>query len=184
MKSSAADRVESASKELADLMRTLADRAHPPNLYVVAHSMGNRVLARAIERITAELAPFPASSRTLVLAAPDVNQPQFAAVSGSMTRLFQRRTVYVSDTDIALQVSRIVNNEPRVGQRHPLGIGGEFEIVDATGARDSIIGNSSFVDYDSIALDIAKAALQAIPAEKRGLSSTQDGDKIVWRLPQ
>jgi esterase/lipase superfamily enzyme len=178
----AVDRVESASWELASLLRLLVDRGNAPNLYVVAHSMGNRVLARAIERLANDSTALPASSRALVLAAPDIDRPQFLAVTGAITKLFQRRTVYVSDTDVALQVSSAINQGPRVGQRHPLSVGNEFEIVDATGVRDSIIGHSYFVDFDSIANDISKGLFQGISAAQRGL--VLEADKTVWRIPR
>ncbi len=119
-----------------------------------------------------------------MLAAPDVDRPGFSAVTEAMARLFQQRTVYVSDTDVALQVSRVVNKGPRVGQRSPLAVGSEFEIVDATGARDTIIGHSYFVDADSIANDIAKALIHGMWATQRGLSFVVDDGKTVWRIPR
>ena len=100
-------------------------------------------------------------------------------------RRFHRRTVYVSDNDLALRLSSAFSKETRVGQRTPIGVGSEFEAVDATGARDTIIGHSYFVDTDTIAKDISALVARGLSAAQRGLTNVLDnGGTVVWQLPK
>ncbi len=180
----AVDQVETAANELAAVLRLLVRNGKVTKLHVIAHSLGNRVLAQAIDKLGAVSTPGQAKIADLVMVAPDVNKGQFTQVTSAMVRQFQRRTVYVSDTDLALRLSSVFSMGTRVGQRTPIGVGSEFEAVDATGARDTIIGHSYFVDTDTIAKDISALVVRGMSAAQRGLTNVRDNGATVWQLPK
>jgi esterase/lipase superfamily enzyme len=180
----AVDQVATAANELATLLRLLVRNGNVTTLHVIAHSLGNRVLAQAIDRLGADSTLGQAKIADLVMVAPDVNKGQFAQVTTAMVRQFHQRTVYVSDTDLALRLSSLFSKETRVGQRTPIGVGSEFEAVDATGARDTIMGHSYFVDTDTIAKDISALVVRGRSAAQRGLTKVLDNGATVWQLPK
>jgi hypothetical protein len=92
--------------------------------------------------------------------------------------------VYVSDTDWALRVGHTFDGEARIGQRTPIGVSAGFETVDASGAKDTIIGHAYFVDTDTIANDIAAFMVKGLEAAQRGLHQIDDSGVTVWQLPQ
>lgn len=180
----AVDQVATAANELATLLRLLVRNRNLTTLHVIAHSLGNRVLTQAIDKLGADSTLGQARIADVVMVAPDVNRGQFAQVTTAMVQLFDRRTVYVSDTDLALRLSSAFSKETRVGQRTPIGVGSEFEAVDATGARDTIIGHSYFVDTDTIAKDISALVVRRLSAAQRGLANVLDNGATVWQLPK
>jgi len=176
--------VTPAAAELATLLKVLVESASITKLHVVAHSLGNRVLLEALDRLAIDPAMQSAHIANLVMAAPDVSAGGFNQSFRTLLSLFERRAVYVSDTDWALRAGRTFDGESRIGQRTPLSVGAGFETVDATGAKDTIIGHAYFVDTDTIANDIAAFVVKGLAAAQRGLQSINDSGVTLWRLPQ
>jgi esterase/lipase superfamily enzyme len=180
----ASKQVSVAAVELAAVLKEIAATPGVTRLHVVAHSLGNSVLVEAIDRLTQDPANRAQTLGNLVMAAPDVIPARFLQVAGSLAAIFQQRTVYVSDTDWALRVGSSFDGQQRIGRRTPMMIKSGFEAVDATGAKDTIIGHSYFVDSDTIANDIAALVVRGLSTVQRGLQRTVDNGSVVWRLPQ
>jgi esterase/lipase superfamily enzyme len=179
----AVDRVATAATDLGLLLKVLIATPSISALHVVAHSLGNRVLTQALDRLSTDPEFQVAVIANLVMAAPDVNRSQFEMTTGAIVRASRKRTVYVSNTDWALRVSGMMSSERRVGQRTPLGVGPEFEAVDVTGIKDSIIGHSYLVDNDRVARDIGALVVRGLPAARRGLRSVLENGAIIWQMP-
>jgi esterase/lipase superfamily enzyme len=180
----ASKQVAVAAVELAAVLKEIAGTSGVNRVHVVAHSLGNNVLVEAIDRLAHDPGNRPQTLANLVMAAPDVISARFGQVSGSIASMFQHRTVYVSDTDWALRVGSSFDRQQRIGRRTPMAIPTGFEAIDATGAKDTILGHSYFVDTDTIANDIAALIVRGFSTVQRGLQRTIDNGSVVWRLPQ
>lgn len=107
---------------LERLLIDLHSRTGCRNINVVAHSMGNRALLNAIERIDMRLSAQPAEApsqkmiNSIVMAAPDVDSAEFAnRYATPIQNLSRRVTLYFSESDRALLLSAGLHGAPRLG---------------------------------------------------------------------
>ena len=144
--------------DLQRYLQMLMDRAGAQRIHVVAHSMGNRFLLRALEEM-AEDNPAPLDEPffdQLVWASPDVDQADFLYTIPELLHLAGDMTLYASASDRALRLSRrIQGGYPRAGDVTPAPVVLEgLSTVDTTEAGDSGLGHS---DYAGPALDDFRA---------------------------
>src|SRR5262245_55457449 len=83
---------------------------------IIAHSMGNRGLLRAVERIV-DMSESRAQVKfgQIFLAAPDVDAQVFRTLAGAYARLSERTTLYASEKDKALGMSEMLHDYDRAG---------------------------------------------------------------------
>jgi esterase/lipase superfamily enzyme len=155
-------------------------------VHVIAHSMGNRVVAEAFyargqrpERIIDQL----------VLAAPDVWASRFKnRFLRTLPQLASRVTLYVSDRDRALVASsRIREDEPRAGQvaggllEASRGVD-RFDAINASTLSTDFLGHSYYASQGSMLGDIY-CLLKGAPVTGRPLLA-QAGAAWQFRPPQ
>jgi esterase/lipase superfamily enzyme len=156
------------------------------DIYVVAHSMGNRIAGNAIQSL-ADRGSDLDRVRALLLAAPDINAEIFRRIVAPKLAKLQRTrtTIYASSSDIALKASKIVHEFPRVGEtdRGVLTFPG-METVDASASApmSRSFGHSYVVDSVEVLADIRKILYRNIDAQQRGLSPLGTAPGIYWRL--
>lgn len=144
--------------DLQSYLELLVAESGADRIHVVAHSMGNRFLLRALEEM-AEDNPAPLEAPLfdhVVWASPDVDQADFLYSIPEMLHLANDMTLYASASDRALRLSRrIQGGYPRAGDVSPTPVVlSGLATVDTTEAGDSGIGHS---DYAGPALDDFRA---------------------------
>lgn len=167
--------------------------ALPPNrvLHIVGHSMGNRAALQSLARLN-----LPAERLgQLVMIAPDVDAQTFRELflrSGQ----FKNRTMYLSNHDLALGLSRILHSRtPRAGDaKREYIVADGLDTIDASPLRAGLIGHSYYESsqlmFDDIGdvlhgkrpperkLDLCKLE----PVTKKGQTQSQPAT-IIYRLP-
>ncbi|MFT3998494.1 MAG: alpha/beta hydrolase, partial [Asticcacaulis sp.] len=103
--------------DLVAFLREVSRTTGATRVNVVAHSMGNRLLVRALTRLASQ-ADKPAFGE-VVFGAPDVGVDEFRRAWPKIRTLGKRMTVYASSRDKALQVSKQLNRISRVGDATP-----------------------------------------------------------------
>jgi esterase/lipase superfamily enzyme len=176
---------EIAESPFEELLSELS-RLPVTDIYIVAHSMGNRIVTTAM-RNRVERNDNNAQIRALLLAAPDVNAdlfrstiaPKLAALHGTQT------TIYAASSDLALKASKIVHGFKRVGET----VGGVFvypgiDTIDASRAANIIrdFGHSYLMDSSPVLTDIKAIVLQRLAASQRGLSEMGTSPDFYWQL--
>ena len=174
---------ESVFEQLIDELSQLP----ATDIYVVAHSMGNRIVGHALQA-RADKGKETKNLRELLLAAADINAdvfrtviaPKLAAMRGTRT------TIYASSSDIALKASKVMHGFRRVGET----TGGVvvypgIETIDASSAAAALRGFGHFyvVDSPSVIKDIRSIIEKRAPAKLRGLSEVGTSPNVHWRLP-
>jgi esterase/lipase superfamily enzyme len=167
---------EWSAYDLAAFLETLEARPRSGRLHVIAHSMGNQVLVRALLDVSRRRPP---GSEPLldnvILAAPDVDADLFTArLAPQILHLARRFTLYVSDKDVALDASAILGVR-RLGMPLPLVEG--METVDATGVEVTPWSPPEFHDYYATKLKVLadlRAVLAGTPPGKRALDVRRD----------
>lgn len=106
-------------------------------LHIIAHSMGNVVVTNALKNLVNKpsFKPYIGVLDQIVLAAPDIDQDVFnETLLPSLKNIGSKRTLYASDKDVALKISKTIRKErPRLGQGgNDIFVGDGLDSVDAS----------------------------------------------------
>lgn len=156
------------------------------SVHVIAHSMGNRALVRALERFDADaLPPGAARLRQVIFAAPDVDGDTFRRIASAFRQRAERLTLYASSTDVALRASRLLHSYPRAGDAgDALVVVDGVDTIDATMADTSLIGlrHSYFGTKRSILNDIFALIQHGLaPGERFDLEAASSPRGEYWQ---
>ncbi|MER9771242.1 alpha/beta fold hydrolase [Mesorhizobium sp. M0220] len=154
-------------------------------VFLIAHSMGNRLVMTVLEGRAAKGKTIP-NLKELMLAAPDINAEIFREkILPGLAALDVHRTIYASSSDVALRASKIVHDYRRVGETE----GGVqtfngFETVDATSVAPVVrsFGHSYVVDSTKVLGDIAETLLLHFNADQRSLAKEGTPPENWWVL--
>jgi esterase/lipase superfamily enzyme len=156
---------------LVDLWR----RTGATTIHLIAHSLGNRALTRAVQLIDLDNAiqPKPSFSQVM-LAAPDMDADVFRdELAPRMLRIARGITLYAASDDVALRVSKTVHDAARAGEGGAdLPIIDGIDSIDVTGIDASFLKHS-YIGGVSVLGDIAqmicegKATVQRLGIVKR-----------------
>jgi esterase/lipase superfamily enzyme len=158
------------------------------DIYIIAHSMGNRIVSHALrERV--EAGKPTRMIREVLLAAPDINAELFRRVIAPKIATMQgtRTTIYASSSDLALRASKIVHGFRRLGET----TGGVFtyqgiDTIDASVAAQVArsYGHSYLMDSNPVLKDVRALIREKRAAKERGLSAVGQAPNIFYRLSQ
>ena len=145
---------DASEAKFIEFLETVAARSGAKQVHLVAHSMGNRLVTKALQRLGEQSAyrQIPKLNE-VILAAPDVDAKTFREViAPEIVKASSRVTIYTSSTDRALQASKLLHQGSR------LGLGGDdlvtfpnnplIQVIDATGLDLGLItlGHSAYGD--------------------------------------
>ncbi|MCG8441774.1 MAG: alpha/beta hydrolase [Caulobacterales bacterium] len=127
--------------DLKAFLTLVAEAADADRLHLVAHSMGNRYLIDALEQVVSEREPDAGPIfDEVVFAAPDVDASDFEARLPGVKTLAESLTLYASDDDRALEISRLMNGGyPRAGDASELTVVADLDTVDTTEAPTPLL---------------------------------------------
>lgn len=158
---------------------------------IVAHSMGSRLIAAAMEWAQGRPGFEQPLVQHLVLAAPDIYVAKFEQAAPSLVALAKRVTLYASDNDQALWCSnQIVHNKRRAGQGgNEIVVVNGVDTLDATPAdvrswwqwRPCGSGHSYLTRNSSVLADLHNLiTFDAAPRERFRLQARQRGPLSYW----
>lgn len=176
--------VEWAQSHLARLLDDLLDRTSARQIYLVAHSMGSRILTRAFSTLAAERQAH--TLRTIgemILVAPDIDADVFRQeIAPRLARTGIHVTLYASSADRALLASRAFHGYARAGDSgEGLVIVPGVETIDASEASGGLLGHSYFVEDRRIMEDIFAILQTGQRAQNRfGLQAVDSPQGRYW----
>jgi esterase/lipase superfamily enzyme len=171
--------VEDSEAEIAAFLKCTAHDSGATAVHIIAHSMGNRGLARAASRTLADAGVRFAN---IILAAPDVQQKLFRELAQTYPRIADRTTLYVSQRDLALKASRWLQDAPRAGLTPPVTIVPGIDTIQVSQFNLLDLGHGYWAQAREVISDIALLMRYAAapPREFHREVSTDDGP--YWDL--
>lgn len=113
--------IQASEAAITDFLVRFARDSGAERVHLIAHSMGNRGLLRAMQRIADRAADGQGVQfGQIFLAAPDVDVDVFTSLADRYPQLSERTTLYVSPKDKAVSASRLLHGFPRVGLTPPV----------------------------------------------------------------
>lgn len=148
--------VEWAQANLRGFLGEFFARSDAQNVYLIAHSMGNRALTRAVASLLTDEPALRNRLKEVILTAPDIDADVFKRdIVPPLTTLGRPVTLYASSEDRALVASKKIHGYPRAGDSgHGLVVVSGVETIDATYVNTSFLGHSYFAENRSVLSDM------------------------------
>lgn len=170
---------------LQEFLASLFEQSQAKKIHLIAHSMGNRVLMQALDRLALQNLP-NARFGQIVLAAPDVSANDFRhRYSGVIRHMADHVTMYASSRDRALMVSAGVHGHDRAGLAgDAIVVVDGIDTIDVSHIDTSLIGHSYYGDNPELIDDLAAIILQARPTSSRNWLERIDtaANRIYWKF--
>lgn len=176
----------------SNMQRFLEDylsKSQAEEIYLVAHSMGNRGLTKAIVQVMKDHPHLRNKIKEIILAAPDIDADVFKNdIAPQMVAETKKPiTLYVSADDLALKASKLLHGNPRAGDAgEKMVIVEGVETIDASGIDTSFLSHSYFADSTSIIsdiFDIIQSGQRALDRKRLSLIKLKD-NIFYWKVKQ
>jgi esterase/lipase superfamily enzyme len=180
--------IEWAKHNMKNFLRDYLTKTKADDIYLVAHSMGNRGLTKALIDLMNEHPKLKDKITEVILAAPDIDADVFRRdIAPKMVQKIAKPiTLYVSSDDLALIASRKVHGNPRAGDAGKgVVIVPGVETIDASGVDTSFLSHSYFATTKTIIediLDLIKSGKRA--PDRETLERVSQANVTYWKVKQ
>ena len=178
--------IDASEVAITDFLENFANYSGARRIHIVAHSMGNRGLLRAVDRMGRS-----AAQRTgklfgqIILAAPDVDARLFRELHAAYGAVCERATLYVSDRDLAVRSSRLVHGADRVGLAPPVTVVPGVDTVSVSNVDLSFLGHGYLADCRLVMIDMHQLLVSDIgPAQRAGMRPLAHAQGAYWELAE
>jgi esterase/lipase superfamily enzyme len=177
--------IEASEADITDFMIKFATESGAEAVHIIAHSMGNRGVLRAVNRIAegAERGsgvPFG----QVILAAADVDADSFRQLSGAYKKVAHQTTLYASSRDRAVEASHWLHHFPRVGLMPPVCVVSEIDTIGVSSVDMTLLGHGYVAEARAVLSDIYQLIRTGAPPSHRfGLCEEQtDNGERYWLI--
>jgi esterase/lipase superfamily enzyme len=174
---------EAAIPLLSRFLITLRDGRPSAKISLIAHSMGARVVG-AVLRQFAALPDGPRFDQ-VIFAAADIDAEVFRdQVVPAIRNVGSRVTLYASDNDAALRLSKRFHAFRRAGQAgDSIVILDGLDTVDASTVDTDRLGHGYFAENKQVIDDLFMLLRRALPPGDRNLRPRGQAPRAYWVLP-
>ena len=176
--------IEASERAITDFLLDFTANCGAEKVHVIAHSMGNRGLLRALQRIAAN-----AQTRGKVkfgqifLAAPDVDRDLFLDLARLYPEHAERTTLYASNGDLPVHLSARLHDAPRAGYFTPYTVAPGVDTVAVPDFDIDLLGHSYFAQAQALLHDIHDLMQQGKPpAQRQRIAPGMHEGSSFWRL--
>jgi esterase/lipase superfamily enzyme len=167
--------------DLAKFLEGVSQQAGAERIYLIAHSMGNRVLSFALKDLAAQnrVAPF----KEIVLTAPDVEALLFKReLLAPVKQMGHHITLYASSRDRALKLSKKAQGYPRAGDTGTeILISPPMDTIDVSALESDFLEHSYYGDNSSVVTDLISLLQGATPKERKLVEANSSGN-VYWKF--
>jgi esterase/lipase superfamily enzyme len=176
-----ADSIAASETHIVEFISRISKAAGTAKINIIAHSMGNLGLVRALTAGFADRRLEQIKFGQIFLAAPDIDVNLFKQLADVYCHCSERTTLYISAVDRALLSSRWVHANQRTGYSPPVTVIDGIDTVEATNIDIGLLGHNYYAASAPILHDMAMLVRNDLPPNKRpGLFSAQGNDGKYW----
>ncbi|RNE91797.1 alpha/beta hydrolase [Marichromatium sp. AB32] len=175
--------IEASERLIADFLVAFARDCGTDRVHLVAHSMGNRGLLRALQRIAAEAGEAGVRFAQVFLAAPDVDRDLFLDLARLYPRHSERTTLYASAADRAVHLSSRLHGAPRAGYFEPYTVVPGVDTVAVPDFDLDLLGHGYFAQAEALLHDLFELMRHdSAPTARQRLRPLDGAGAGVWSL--
>ena len=162
--------VRFSGRRMARFLREIVEQAGAERIHLIAHSMGNRALIEALERLVVDrqdAASEPMFGQ-IVFTAPDVDRDYFIEAVQDIQGAAERITLYASENDIALRSSAMLHGAPRAGLAGDAMVSAAgIDTIDMSDVDADLLGHGYFAADEGAIYDLFRLLWRGDPPERR-----------------
>jgi esterase/lipase superfamily enzyme len=174
--------IEASEPHLTQFISEMVERTGAFKVHLVAHSMGNRGVLRAINNLVATKGSHKYGQ--ILLAAADVDIGTFRNLSAAYVSSSARTTLYVSARDRAVEASKWLHDFDRAGLTPPVNVFPGIDTVSVTNVDISLLGHGYVGDAREVLTDMHDLIIDnAEPSKRFGLRRLiTPASQIYWEI--
>jgi esterase/lipase superfamily enzyme len=146
--------VESSDHFLTEFLARIALESNAEEVDVIAHSMGNRALLRAVRSLAPAMKSAGKKFGQIILAAPDVDVDVFTQFASIYPTFSSRTTMYVSSKDLAVLSSEFLHQYARVGFYPPVTTLPGIDTVQVSNVDLTLLGHGYYANAEPVLHDM------------------------------
>jgi len=169
--------VRVSGRKMASFLNDVLDQSGADRIHLIAHSMGNRAVIEALQRIVAGRQPSGAEHLfgQILFTAPDVDRDYFIDAMQDIKDSADRITLYASDNDVALHSSAILHGAPRAGLAGESVISAAgVDTIDMSDVEADRLGHTYFAANQGAIYDLFRMLWRSDPPDRRCGMQHQD----------
>ena len=176
--------IEASEQAITDFLVDFTANCGAEKVHVIAHSMGNRGLLRALQRIATNAeTQGKVKFGQIFLAAPDVDRDLFLDLAHLYPQHCERTTLYASDGDLPVHLSAKLHDAPRAGYYAPYTVAPGVDTVAVPDFDIDLLGHSYFAQADALLHDIFDLMRHnEAPAQRQRIKPDQHEGVSFWKL--
>jgi esterase/lipase superfamily enzyme len=160
--------IEASEAAIADFIVAFAKCSEAGKVHLIAHSMGNRGLLRALQRIANNAETKGAVKfGQIFLAAPDVDRELFLNLANLYPPFAGRTTLYESSADRAVYLSSRFHQAPRAGYFLPYTVAPGIDTIAVPDFNVDLLGHSYFAEAEALLYDMQELMQTNTPPRSR-----------------
>ncbi|MGB8129338.1 MAG: alpha/beta hydrolase [Candidatus Angelobacter sp.] len=176
--------IDVSAQHFLRFLTEVATKSGARILHVIAHSMGNRALLTALEKLSVN--PNRPAIHNVILTAPDIDAQRFYQIAASINKYPSRITLYSSSNDRAILLSKQFHSYVRAGDAGKnIVVARGVDTVDASVVDTSMfgLGHSYFARKRTVLSDIFQLIAKNRPPKKRfGLKEKKHQNGVYWEF--
>jgi esterase/lipase superfamily enzyme len=176
--------IEASEAAITNFLIDFTRHCGAEKVHLIAHSMGNRGLLRALQRIAADSeARSTVKFGQIFLAAPDVDRDLFLELACLYPQFSERATLYSSSADRAVCASARLHDAPRAGYFSPYTLAQGVDTIAVPNFDLDWIGHGYYAQAEALLNDMFDLMGSDAPpnARQRLIADNQAGVPF-WRF--
>ena len=159
--------VQYSEKHLTEFLSDFSKKSGAKRIHIIAHSMGNRALLEAVNRINRNNPEIEFGQ--IILAAPDVDADVFEELSKAYPKLSEQTTLYISQKDKAVGMSKWLHSHSRAGFTPPVCVVDQINTIEVEESVNILeLGHGYFAGQTKLLDDMKKLIRLNLDANNRG----------------
>lgn len=176
--------IEASESAITDFLVDFTTHCGADKVHIIAHSMGNRGLLRALQRIEANAqTQCQVQFDQIFLAAPDVDRDLFLDLARLYPPHAQRTTLYASDADLPVHLSARLHDAPRAGYYTPYTVLPNIDTIAVPNFDIDLLGHSYFAGAEALLHDLYDLMRHnQAPQNRQRIQTLSEGLISLWQL--